>query len=235
MTWIGDVGILARDDPRALFDDRHAAAEAAIRLRQFQPDIAAAEHDQMCRQMVELEGLDVGERPGRLEACNVRNGCMCANIDEHLLAGQHARTAIVEADLKGFRCGKAPRAHDQFGAAGLVVAQVNVHEVFHHGAFALADRDHVDRDGAELHAEVGGMAEQMRDLGGPDLILAGKARDVRAGTADPAAFHHGGAEPGFGQVPRKEFAAGATAEDQDVVVFRHDASPCRTCGVPGPA
>jgi hypothetical protein len=27
-------------------------------------------------------------------------------------------------------------------------------------------------------------------------------------------------------VPRQQFAAGAAAEDQDVVVFRHDASPC---------
>ena len=114
-------------------------------------------------------------------------------IDEHLVAGQHARAAIVQADLKSFRCGEATLAYDQFGAARRVVAQVKGDEVFHHGALALADRDHVDGDGTGLHAEFGGVAEQVRDLGGRDLVLAGKAGDVRAGAADPAAFHHRGA------------------------------------------
>ena len=39
---------------RPMLDDRHAAAEAAIGLRQFEADIAAAEHDQMWRHIVEF-------------------------------------------------------------------------------------------------------------------------------------------------------------------------------------
>ncbi len=59
-------------------DDRHAAAEASERLGRLDADVAAAEHDQMRRQVIELERLDVRERAGRLEARNVRNGGMRA-------------------------------------------------------------------------------------------------------------------------------------------------------------
>ena len=70
---VRDVGILAGHELRPMLDDRHAAAEATISLGQFEADIAAAEHDQMCRQVVEFQSLDMGERPGRLEAGNARN------------------------------------------------------------------------------------------------------------------------------------------------------------------
>ena len=51
----GDVLVLVLDQPRAALDDRHLGAEAAIHLREFEPDIAAADDHQMPRQRVELE------------------------------------------------------------------------------------------------------------------------------------------------------------------------------------
>src|SRR5947199_113698 len=36
-------------------------AEAAERLRELQADIAAAQDDQVCRKVVQVEGLDVGQ------------------------------------------------------------------------------------------------------------------------------------------------------------------------------
>jgi hypothetical protein len=44
---LGDVGILAGHQLRPGMDDRDAAAEPAVSLSHFKPDIAAAEHDQM--------------------------------------------------------------------------------------------------------------------------------------------------------------------------------------------
>jgi len=41
------VGILPGGEVRSRLDDRHAAAEAAIGLRQFQSDIAAADDDEV--------------------------------------------------------------------------------------------------------------------------------------------------------------------------------------------
>ena len=47
----------------ARLDDRHAAAEAAIRLGEFQADIAATEHDECVGKPVDFEHLNVGQRP----------------------------------------------------------------------------------------------------------------------------------------------------------------------------
>ena len=105
---LGDVGILPAHELRPGLDDRHAAAEATIGLRQFEADIAAAEHDQMRRQVVELQRLDMRERPGRLEAGNVRDGRVRSDVEEDLLAGQHARAAVVQAHLERLRRHEAP-------------------------------------------------------------------------------------------------------------------------------
>ena len=66
MDFLRDVGILARHQLRPDFDDSHFGAEAAIGLRQFEAGIAAADHDQMLRQDVELERFDMRQRFRRL-------------------------------------------------------------------------------------------------------------------------------------------------------------------------
>src|SRR5262245_47796513 len=58
----GDVGIFLAEKLRPLLDDRHATAEATVRLAEFETDIASAEHDQVWRHVVEFERLDAGER-----------------------------------------------------------------------------------------------------------------------------------------------------------------------------
>src|SRR5262249_14205972 len=68
------VGVFARHELGAPFDDGHAAAEAAIDLRKLEADIAAAEHDEMLRQRTELESLDMSEglrglQPGSIGNC----------------------------------------------------------------------------------------------------------------------------------------------------------------------
>ena len=119
--FIGDVGILAAHQLRSRLDDRHAAPEATISLGQFETDIAGAKHDQMRRQVVELESLDVRERPGGLEAGNARNRRMRADIEEHLVARQHAGPAVIETAPQASSALQMAGPHDQFGAARLVV------------------------------------------------------------------------------------------------------------------
>ena len=65
---VRDVGILPADQLRPVLDHRHAAAETAVSLGQFEADIAAAEHDQVRGQAIEFEHLDVRERPGVRQA-----------------------------------------------------------------------------------------------------------------------------------------------------------------------
>jgi hypothetical protein len=56
---------------RAGFYHRHVRAEPPHGLRQFEADIAAAHHDEMLRESVEVECLDVGHRVGRRESRDV--------------------------------------------------------------------------------------------------------------------------------------------------------------------
>ena len=50
---LGNVLVFARDEARTLFDDRDLGAEAAVHLGELEPDVAAADDDQMPGQDVE--------------------------------------------------------------------------------------------------------------------------------------------------------------------------------------
>ena len=103
---LGDVRVLPADDLRRRLDHRHLAAEAAVGLRQFQSDIAGAEHDQVRGCIVQVQCLDMRERPRFGEAGNARYRRMRTDIDEDLVAGQPPRAAVVET---GPRATSAPR------------------------------------------------------------------------------------------------------------------------------
>ena len=198
---IRDVGILAAHELRAMLDDRHPAPEATVRLGQFETNIAAPEHDQMCWQVVQLQRLDMCERSGRLEAGDARNYRVRSDVDEHLVARQHAGPAVIQAHLECARGHEPPGSHDQVGAARLVVLQMVGNLGVDHVALALANRRHVDRDVTGHRTELRSVAHQMRDLRAPDLVLAGHAGDVGTGAADPPALHDGSPSARSRQMP----------------------------------
>src|SRR5271166_1116063 len=81
-----------------------------------------------------------------------------------------------------FGCQKTPSPHDQFGAACLVVLQMQSNLAIDHVLLALPNLSHVGRDRTGDHrAERCGVMRQMRDPCAPDLILAGQAGDVGTG------------------------------------------------------
>jgi hypothetical protein len=53
--------VLARDEPLLHLDDRHRGAEPPVHLREFEPDIAAADDDQMLGKPVESEQRGIGQ------------------------------------------------------------------------------------------------------------------------------------------------------------------------------
>src|ERR1700732_389962 len=91
-----------------MLDDRNAAAEAAICPRQFEADVAAAEHDQMLRHIVEFQSLDVRKRSGRIEARHARNCRVCSDVEETLIARQHARPPSFKRTSSVFGATKFP-------------------------------------------------------------------------------------------------------------------------------
>src|SRR5690349_23411153 len=167
----------------------------------------------MRRKIIELEGLDVRERTGGLQPGDTGNGRVRADVDEHAVAVQHPRAAVVQLDLERLRGHEPTRAHDQLGAARLVVLQVRSDLTVDHGALPVTDRGHVDLDTPRLRTVLGAMAHERYDLGALDLVLAGHAVDVGARAPDPSSLHDGGPPPRLPHVPRQELAARATAKN----------------------
>src|SRR5262249_28012281 len=66
----GPATILRAQELRGLLDDGPPPTEPPVCLRQFETDIASPEHDEVRRQVVEIQCLDVRERSGRLKAGN---------------------------------------------------------------------------------------------------------------------------------------------------------------------
>ena len=122
---------------------------------------------------------------------------------------------------------KPPSPQDQFGAAGLVVLQMQGNLAVNHVALALAHRRHVDRDRTGHRAELRGVARQMRDLGAPNLILTGQTVDVGTRAPDIPALHDDSLSPGLRHMPSQELATNSTTKDQDFIHFwlRHVPPP----------
>ena len=219
-----DIGILSAYQAGSGLDDGHAAAKALVGLCQFETDIAASEHDQVRRQVVELESLDVRQRPGRLETGNGWYCRMRANVEENLVARQHARAAIIQANLQCLWRHKAPIPNDQFGAGRSEVLQMQIDLATDHSALAAQNSRHVGRDGTGCHAELRAVLREVRHPRTPNLGLAGHAGDGGAGAADPAALHKRGPPPRLRQMPSDQLASLSAPEDQYVKVFdlRHD-------------
>ena len=171
----------------------------------------------------------MGERPGRVEARDAWNGRVRSNVEEHLVCGQQARSAIcIEAHLERFRRQELPGAHDQLGATGLEALQMQGDLTRDHVALALADLCHIDPHATRRGAALRSMMRKLCHLRTPDLVLVGQARDVGTGAADPSPLHDGGSPPRAGQMPRQQLAPISTAEDQSVepLCLGHFPPPC---------
>ena len=85
---LGDVLVLARDEARPLFDHGDLRPEATKHLREFQPNIAAAHHDQASRQAFERHHIGVGEDTGPDLCRALRDIRPAADIDEDTRRGE---------------------------------------------------------------------------------------------------------------------------------------------------
>src|SRR5262249_12490600 len=70
--------------------------------------------------------------------------------------------------------------------------------------------------------EIRCVADQVRNLRAPDLVLAREAVDVRTRAADPASLDDGGPMPRSGHVPGQQLPTKSASQDESLVPFsRH--------------
>ena len=82
---VGDFRVLAPDQAWSHLDNGNLAAEAAIHLRELQPNIAAADNHEMIGQEIDRHHRAVVQSPDRVEAGHVGRGGAAADIDEDTL------------------------------------------------------------------------------------------------------------------------------------------------------
>src|SRR5262249_56313350 len=115
-----DVPVLVAEELRPVLDNAHAAAEAAIRLGEFEAHVSATEDDEMRGQPVDFEQLDVRHGDGLGQTGDRWDRGVGSDVQEDPLAHQRARSALPQADLQRSLADEPPLAYDQVGTAGLV-------------------------------------------------------------------------------------------------------------------
>ena len=152
-------------DQRAVpLDDGHAAAEPAERLRQLEADVAAAQDHEVFRELVQLQGLDVGQRARLREAGGVVDPGTRPGVDDDGPAAERPGPARRERDLDRLRRDESPLAHDELRAALPVLLEVHLDQPVDHPPLAVADGGHVDLPVAGGDPELGAPAEIVGDL-----------------------------------------------------------------------
>src|SRR5262245_30020741 len=209
----GDVLVLARDEPRAALQDRDLAAEAPVDLPELEADVAAADDDQVRRQLVERQEARVVEVRDALHPGHLGPGRARPDVDEDPLRAQHL---AVDCD----RVGPDEAAVPAQEADVLVLLEALRHRLARPArdrAHALLDAPHVHAHRFVQHDAVLGRAPRHGGhLGARDQRLGRDAPRVDAGAARLAALEHGH-PPAFARHAPRERGTGLARTDHDGV------------------
>ncbi len=127
-------------------DQRHLGAKTAEGLGEFESHITRAQDQEMFRDVIEFQRLDVSERSHLCQSRNRFQRGARSRVDDDILAAKGARSAIIQFRLDRLGPHEMPRGHHQFRAAFLVEIEMSINEVLDHLALAFAHRSHVDAD-----------------------------------------------------------------------------------------
>src|SRR5688572_3979653 len=211
------VRILACGELRSPLQYGHTRAEPAHGLRELEADIAAAGHDEVLGNPVELQRFDVSQGLAIGESRHFRNCRASAQVEEDPVTRNPSSTAVLRTHFDQRRRDESSFADDQLGTAVCIVLAVDGNQVIDHLPLATTHALHVDADVARGDAEFRSATDQRRHSRAVDHVLAGEAGDVRTGSADQPALDDDGAPRCPGQRPRDVFSRLATAEYENVM------------------
>ncbi len=163
------VGILAPDDVVGVLDHRHLAAETAVHLAELEADVAAADHQQVLRHLVEVHHVAVGEVGDAVDAGDRQDQRPGAGVEDHDVAAEAA-----PVHLDGVGVDEAPLAAEEgdVGAAAGVLL-LPAAPAGDDLVLQFADLLHVDVDPVGVDAVAGAVAGGMGDVGARQHPLGG--------------------------------------------------------------
>src|SRR4029077_4692012 len=180
-----DILILARDEARRGLDHCYVASEAAVELGKFEADIAAAEHDQVRGQKIDVHHRAVGQVGNFVEPRDRWNYGAPTDIDEDLIGPEHliGDLDLLRSDKPGVGLVDCAPLQPLQGSLDGGARR------YGDGILARLHRLHVDgRCPAESHAKFGGTTCEMRRIAACDQRLGWSAASIDAGTAEKFAL-----------------------------------------------
>jgi len=208
---IGDVQVLSGSELRGLLKHGYSAAEAPEGLCHFEADIAAAEHNQMPGNPIELKRLDMSQRNCATQPGNVGDGGVRAEIEKDALCLEAPCPTLAQPNFDRLGSDEATLAKDEVQVVGRKPRLVDRDQAVDHVALALSNRGHVHGPGAKAQSEFRCMANEVHNLRVVNLILAGQAGNVGTGTTDQSLLDHGDALSRSRQLPSNILSGFAAA------------------------
>ena len=216
----GDLLVLDGQDARQHLDDRHLGAEVRIEAGELDPDRARADHQQLGRHLLRHQRVPVGPDPLPVRLGEGQVPRPRAGRDQDGLGGKLGLRAIL-GDGQLALAGDRPVALDD---RDLVLLHQPLHahvELPRDLAAPLHHRGEVE--GRLLRAQpVGrGVGHIMIDFRGPKQRLGRNAPPVEADPAQLLPLDDRHLHPELRRPDRRDIAAGAGAEDDEVVSVSH--------------
>ena len=227
----GNIFVFASNQTRPHFYNRDFAAEAAIHLGKFQPNITSADNDQMLRQEVDIHHGGVCEKRDILNPRHLGNKGSSTDVDINLVGLQNF--IVDHHSVRRLKAGVAlnDRAVLQ-SSQPLLYALVRPPG---HCILARFDAFHINAHiTVDAETVFGASAGNMGRVGAGDHRLCRDASRVHTGAAELVAFDD---RDCFARVrkPRRQGRACLARPDDDGVEVLHAASAPSICSLPSRA
>ena len=208
--------VLVREQAVRPVDHRHLGPEPAEHLRELAPDVAAAEHHQVGRDLAELRHGTVVEGVHGLQAGDGGPRGAGADVDHHR-RGAMARPPHV--DLEGADEARvAAHQADPVSGGGQALLDA-LAPLPHDRILARDDGGEVDRHRTRAHTQLARAAGDVRGPGAGHHRLGGRAARVHAGAAQLLALGEQDPASGLGQA-RGQGHSRLSGADHDHVEVR---------------
>jgi len=128
----------------------------------------------------------------------------CAGADDHVSATEMTSAPVRKGSLHSSRSNEPPGAQNELRCRFPVILHIHLVQADDHLAFAVSDARHVDSETVVRDAEFLASAKVVHNFRTMDNVLAGKARNIRAGAANIFAIDDCDALTFAGKRPRSD-------------------------------
>src|SRR5438309_10213721 len=110
---------------------------------------------------------------------------MSPHVQEHPISRKDTHGTVLQFHLDASWGDEVSLTQDQVSAACLITVEVKIYETIDHLALACAHASHIDCHRSGGDSKLRRASRQLRNFGAVDNVLARKAGDIGARSANP--------------------------------------------------